>query len=65
MGALPKCPDCGIAGTDYIMSTESQQRSKAGDAWFEIVHCTECGHVYGTFPKIVLEPKPFTPSFAR
>lgn len=52
----PKCPSCGVIGVDKIVSTESEAKSKGGDAWFEIAHCDDCGHVYGVFPKVVLEP---------
>lgn len=55
--AEPKCPSCGVQGTQYIVSTESEQQSRNGDPWFEIAHCSECGHVYGVFPKVVHKPR--------
>lgn len=52
----PKCPDCGIAGTEFINHVESDLQSKGGDPWFDIVHCSKCGHVYGVFNKVSLNP---------
>ena len=55
--AEPKCPDCKIQGLKYIVSSESTQASKGGDSWFEVVHCSGCGHTYGVFAKVVHPPK--------
>lgn len=52
--AEPKCPDCGAQGTKKIVSKESNGKNGAGDAWFHIVHCDDCGHVYGVFAKHVI-----------
>lgn len=52
----PKCPSCNIVGTKNIVAKESVMKSNGGDAWFEIVHCCKCGHVYGVFAKTVLRP---------
>ena|SRR6267154_1984006 len=52
--AEPKCPDCGVKGLDKIVSEDSKEQNKGGDAWFNIVLCNECGHVYGVFAKHVL-----------
>ncbi|MDH5344193.1 MAG: transcriptional regulator [Gammaproteobacteria bacterium] len=49
--AEPKCPDCGAAGTDNIVSTPSKELSRERRPWFYIAHCGECGHVYGIFTK--------------
>ncbi len=49
----PKCPSCSVSGKDHIIATESTEKSHGGDAWFHIVSCSACGHVYGVFPKIV------------
>jgi len=57
----PKCGDCHVVGLEYIVEQESVQTSKAGDAWFNIVHCSKCGHVYGVFNKISLSPTPLRP----
>ena len=54
--AEPKCPSCNVQGIAYIVSTESEEQSKGGDAWFNVAHCSECGHVYGVFAKIVRGP---------
>lgn len=51
--AEPKCPDCGAAGMDKIVSSPSRERSKRGAPWFFVAHCDDCGHVYGTFVKHV------------
>lgn len=51
--AEPKCPECGIIGTSHIDSTESEVMNRAGEPWFEIVYCDQCGHVYGVFAKTV------------
>jgi uncharacterized Zn finger protein len=52
--AEPKCPSCNVVGIEHIVSTESKTTSQAGDPWFEVAHCDECGYVYSVFPKIVL-----------
>jgi uncharacterized Zn finger protein len=52
----PKCPSCEVIGIKYIVSSESDQQSKGGVAWFNIAHCSECGHVYGVFAKTVHKP---------
>ena len=57
----PKCPECKIQGKEYIVSVESEQESRGGDAWFNIAHCSKCGHVYGVFAKIVRSPTPPRP----
>lgn len=54
--AEPKCPSCDIQGLKHIVSSDSLEESKGGDAWFNIVHCNECGHVYGVFNKVSLTP---------
>ncbi len=54
--AEPKCPSCEVIGTTYIASKDSDEKSQSGDAWFNIVHCSECGHVYGVFAKTVITP---------
>lgn len=56
--ADPKCPSCGVVGVDKVVSTKSAQQSKGGDSWFEIAHCSDCGHIYNVFPKVVLSPTP-------
>lgn len=63
--AEPKCPECGTKGLDKIVSEESSQHSKGGDAWFEVVFCENCGHIYGVFAKHVLahDMKPPPPRF--
>ncbi len=59
----PKCPKCEVSGRDHMKDQESLQKSKGGNAWFEIVYCGNCGHVYGVFPKHVLtiDVTPSTP----
>lgn len=52
----PKCPSCSIIGIRYIVQSNSEKKSRAGDPWFNIVHCSECGHVYGVFNKVSLPP---------
>jgi uncharacterized Zn finger protein len=60
--AEPKCPQCGITGIEKIVSQDSAEQSKGGDAWFNVVHCEECGHVYGVFAKHILNHEvKFTP----
>ncbi len=51
--AEPKCPSCRAKGASHIVSQESKEESTSGEAWFDIVYCKECGHVYGVFPKVV------------
>jgi len=54
--AEPKCPECKVVGKKHIVSSESDQQSNGGDAWFDIVHCSECGHVFGVFAKVTYSP---------
>ena len=63
--AKPKCPDCKTVGLEKIVSEESAVKSRAGDAWFEVVSCFECGHVYGVFPKIVYGPTMKLPNLSN
>lgn len=49
----PVCPGCGAAGTSHFVSKDSREKSRGGQAWYVIVHCDVCGHVYGVFPKHV------------
>ena len=55
--ARPKCPDCGVAGAEHLVVTDSSEKSRDGKAWFNIVHCSRCGHVYGVFAKHVFGPR--------
>ena len=52
----PKCPSCGVQGIEKIVSQESEETSKGGDPWFYVVHCEDCGHVYGVFAKTLNSP---------
>ncbi|PXZ46789.1 Uncharacterised protein [Pseudomonas putida] len=58
--AEPKCPSCSAVGLNCIVSQDSVQQHGSGDAWFQVAHCAECGHVYGVFAKIT---NPITPKF--
>lgn len=60
--ADPICPKCDIKGLDYIVSRKSVEQSRGGDAWFNIVQCSQCGHVYGVFNKVSLKPTVNIPS---
>jgi uncharacterized Zn finger protein len=51
--ADPKCPSCGVEGISFIVSKGSDETSKDGNTWFNVAHCSECGHIYGVFAKIV------------
>lgn len=52
--AKPKCPSCGVEGIEKIVYQDSKETSKGGDPWFNVVHCENCGHIYGVFAKHVL-----------
>ena len=52
----PKCPSCGIIGIEHIVSDDSTEQSKGGDAWFNVAYCENCGHVHGIFNKISISP---------
>ena len=54
--AEPKCPSCGVVGMGYIASKDSLVTSRAGDPWFNIAYCGNCGHVYGVFAKVANPP---------
>jgi hypothetical protein len=56
--AQPKCPDCKIQGVEYIVSTDSEEQHGSGAAWFNIAHCSKCGHIYGVFTKHTTAPSP-------
>jgi DnaJ-class molecular chaperone len=47
----PKCPQCGVTGTDCIMSRKGGTSTSRGKQFilspFSVVFCSECGHVYG------------------
>ena len=58
--AEPKCPGCEAAGMDFIVSKESSERSKTKQPWFLVVHCDQCGHVYGVLTKHTFS-QPVTP----
>lgn len=61
MVAKPKCPECGVEGIEHIVSEDSNESSKGGDAWFNVAYCDKCGHIYGVFAKYVNAPsKPQT-----
>ena len=62
--AEPKCNECGPSGVEHIVSTESNEQSKGGDAWFNIVYCKKCGHIYGVFAKHILSHG-ITPSMPK
>jgi len=52
----PKCPICNVIGLEFITQQDSKMESKGGDPWFNVVHCSEGGHVYGVFNKVSLSP---------
>ena len=52
--AKPKCPSCNVEGIEKIISQDSTEKNGAGDAWFHVVHCSDCGHVYGVFAKRII-----------
>lgn len=52
----PKCPSCGVTGTEHITCDPGAVTSKGGDPWFEVAYCDQCGHVYGVFAKVTLKP---------
>ncbi len=56
MAIEPKCPSCNVQGMQYIIASDSTAKSNSGDVWFNIALCSECGHVYGVFAKIVYVP---------
>jgi uncharacterized Zn finger protein len=58
--AEPKCPDCGVEGMSHIVSKDSTERSKTKQPWFQVVHCDQCGHVYGVLTKHTFS-QPVTP----
>ena len=47
----PQCPQCAVTGTDYIVSKKGGTSAARGKQFilapFNIVFCSECGHVYG------------------
>lgn len=55
--AQPKCPDCGVTGIEHIVSRESDEQARGGNPWFHVIHCEQCGHVYGVIAKHVFGPR--------
>lgn len=54
--ADPKCPDCKTTGIGKIVSVPSTEvHNDEESSWYEVVHCAECGHVYGVFAKYVCD----------
>ena len=54
--AEPKCPSCGVEGLDKIDFAWSNQRQPPqgqGAAYFKVVYCGDCGHVYGVLNETV------------
>jgi uncharacterized Zn finger protein len=49
--AQPQCPHCAVSGTDYIVSRKGGTSAGRGKQFvlapFQIIFCSECGHVYG------------------
>ena len=47
----PQCPKCAVMGTDYIVSKKGGTSAARGKQFilapFNIIFCSECGHVYG------------------
>ncbi len=47
----PKCPKCSVVGTDHVVSRKGGAGSSKGKQFvlapFNIIFCSECGHVYG------------------
>ena len=60
--AKPTCPECAAEGIEHIVSEESTETSKGGDAWFNVAYCSSCGHIYGVFAKRVLGPSLSVPN---
>jgi hypothetical protein len=54
--AEPKCPDCGVAGVEHIVSMDSHKQSDTNDPLFNVAYCDKCGHIYGVFAKVVNRP---------
>jgi hypothetical protein len=42
-----------VEGLEHIVSSDSHAKSKDGMPWFNVVHCDQCGHVYGVLAKHV------------
>jgi curved DNA-binding protein CbpA len=47
----PRCPDCSALGTDHILSRKGGTTAGRGKQFivspFQVVFCSQCGHVYG------------------
>lgn len=59
----PKCPGCKVRGVSHIVSVDSEETDGDGNPYFFIVHCADCGHVYGVFTK-EFGPEPIDPGFS-
>lgn len=56
--AEPKCPSCGCTGIENFVSKASNDTAKNGTAWFYVVHCDQCGHVYDIMAKHTFSANP-------
>jgi uncharacterized Zn finger protein len=47
----PQCPKCAVTGIDYIVLKKGGTSAARGKQFilapFNIIFCSECGHVYG------------------
>ena len=50
----PVCPSCQVKGKDHMANTGSTQKAPGGLSRFDIIHCDQCGHVYGVFANFIL-----------
>ncbi len=53
----PKCPECGVVGADHLVAKESKEHTQDGEPCFHIVFCDQCGHVYGVYSQVIIQPQ--------
>ena len=49
----PVCPGCSAEGAEFIVSCDSCEQSGSKESKFQIVYCSQCGHVYGVLNKSI------------
>ena len=45
--------NCSAEGTEFIVSCDSCEQSGSKEPKFQIVYCSQCGHVYGVLNKSI------------
>lgn len=50
----PVCPECKAHGINYMIKKNSLTMDRQNNPEFEVVYCSECGHVYGVLQTVIV-----------